>query len=712
MTNNYGTKSSDELLLAYGFLLGHTNPADYFQVSLAHRRLTHHPQPQAQTQGSGGEDSDSQGEDEEQDEGGDPVAQQAITEEVQRTLALFSLDLDLEHQLTLQQPLPEALVRAAQLCLMHAPQLYLLSTLLAQGRLQALQAAPNAGASHEAGQGDVVVADASGGRGRPQAQAQLRGQVSGRKRSGKDAGLPEREAMQMADEDRQQQQVKQQQQPPHGEQPPALASPELCTVMSAPSAMHIKPAGAAKPGSGESSALSTEGQLPLPQELEALVSLHHQLDAKLAAMVSDAEEGEALHGAASSGAAACNGSIPEHPPANPHHTVLAVRYVRGQKSIIRSTLAVLEGRSSQVVEAAAERASAAVTSGVFSYQPLVPVDTHSTGDTVSGVDVQGSWTSIDPSMHLQQYQAWTSQHGIAPSSSSQGQEGQAGAEQPACLLQEVVCQRSMSGASASSGLDAPSLKAGSRQGRAGGRGPPQASRTLRSLMPQQQQPPQPEQPEQAGSIDQGAPTPQAPQQGSDVGSSSGNNSGNGGDQSQVMMRRVAMPQGFSSSIGIDSDHDPTTLGVRVIRDVQAGGMLVSVPDDCCFIAASRHQLVSGLMASAHQLLQSLLAAVAPFASVSMAKGVETAAVTAGIAACKVPQARAVDMLTWHLMHTMASAPACRVLSSDESGVQLLVDMLEGGALGSTDILFHVHIHVVDVMAGCMDSSVTCWAVPT
>ncbi|KAL6761322.1 hypothetical protein V8C86DRAFT_881423 [Haematococcus lacustris] len=40
LANNYGAKTSDELLLAYGFLLPHWNPTDHFQVSLAHSQLS------------------------------------------------------------------------------------------------------------------------------------------------------------------------------------------------------------------------------------------------------------------------------------------------------------------------------------------------------------------------------------------------------------------------------------------------------------------------------------------------------------------------------------------------------------------------------------------------------------------------------------------------------------------------------------------------
>ncbi len=39
MSNNYGRKSSDELLLAYGFLLDRPNPSDHLIVTLAHSRL-------------------------------------------------------------------------------------------------------------------------------------------------------------------------------------------------------------------------------------------------------------------------------------------------------------------------------------------------------------------------------------------------------------------------------------------------------------------------------------------------------------------------------------------------------------------------------------------------------------------------------------------------------------------------------------------------
>jgi len=642
MTNNYGTKPSDELLLAYGFLLGQPNPADYFQVSLAHSRHHHALQQQAKEAGHGEEARRRCQQVVEEIDGEDPVAQQLVAEDVQRTLALFSLGLKLEHQLTLQRPLPAALVRAAQLCLMHAPQLYMLSTHLLQGRLNALHA--------PAGSGDVVPVVPNGVA--PAAHRQALQQLSGRKRTGDSAGLPDREDLSQEDEQ------------PQGAGSTQSSAPAtepgsaLGAVLTAPSAMHIKPLaalhGGAAAGKSAAQEASSVEHLPLPQELEALVSLHHQLDSKLAVMVTDEDEEVALHGArAPAGAAgaapaeqaAANGTAAPL-PGKPHHTQLAVQYLRSQKRIIRSSLAALEDRVSGVVRSAAEHASSAAGSGVLTYLPLQPAlpsqAADAAGAEVQGaVPVQGPWTSIDPDVHLQQYQAWGRQYGFAASSSQQGQGSPA-----MCLLQEVVCQRNVNGASASSGMDAQPSSTG-RAGRPGGRGPPSASRTFRSLKPAQ--------PLNAQSAGGGSGTGAA-------GSSS--------------LKRVAMPQGMSASIGIDSDHDPTTLGVRVTQDVQAGDVLLSVPDEACLIAASRPQLVSALMASAHQLLQSLLAAIAPFASGSLVRGSEPAAHTASIAAAKVALSTPVDMLTWHLMHTVASAPACRVLTSDENGVQLLVDMLE------------------------------------
>lgn len=45
---------------------------------------------------------------------------------------------------------------------------------------------------------------------------------------------------------------------------------------------------------------------------------------------------------------------------------------------------------------------------------------------------------------------------------------------------------------------------------------------------------------------------------------------------------------------------------------------------------------------------------------------------------QVPLAQPSDMLTWHLLHTVAAAPCVRMHQADTDGAALLQDTMEGG----------------------------------
>lgn len=681
MTNNYGTKTSDELLLAYGFLLPHTNPADYFQVSLTHRRQQHLP-PQQQLGQSAGNGACGM---EEEMDCGEPMVQQQLAEDLQRAMTLSGLGLRLDHQLTLQQPLPPAFVQGAQLCLLPAPQLYMLTSQLLHGRL-------TRHASHAAG---------GGGDGSGAGPMAVDRQPCVRKRTGELAELsprgdPAKESRALGSSDG------------GGKDECAQAGPSVPQgLLEAASAMrirpsvpagagaggaHVVPSAAAVAGGHHSSEAAGEGRplLSLPKELEALVSLHQQLDSKLACMISDEEEEAALLSAtqaAAAVAATCTGSCAAAPPAGkPQHTQLAITYLRGQKAIVRSSLAQLEQRASHVVQAAAEAATPVISNGssAFTYVPLAPAHGCPMPCVPETAQPAGprlpKWASIDPDVHVSQYNAWLRCLGLQPAAGASGDARLAGDDSTAvaavfgpepgsgkpskgqCLLQEVTCHRQVGSGStcgavgcSGSSTDGPANGSGAAGrggpgGRSGTRGPPSSSRTMRNLKSAMQP---------GGGPDASGPGGQ-PQQ-----------------QQARPLKRVSMPQGVAAAIGVDSDHDPTVLGVRLARDVSAGSVVLEVPGECCFIATSRQQLVCALMASAHQLLDALLTAIAPHAAVALTRGAETAAATAGIAGAQVPLMYPVDMFAWHLLHCVGSSPANRLHVSDVDGVQLLLDMLEG-----------------------------------
>ncbi|GFH11636.1 uncharacterized protein HaLaN_07168 [Haematococcus lacustris] len=118
LANNYGAKTSDELLLAYGFLLPHWNPTDHFQVSLAHSQLsttaTQQVSPGAGIPAGFGTalPTVAAPQREAGDEGSDAelARVQLGAEDVQRQLALSAAGLGTQHHLRLHDPLPQGLL--------------------------------------------------------------------------------------------------------------------------------------------------------------------------------------------------------------------------------------------------------------------------------------------------------------------------------------------------------------------------------------------------------------------------------------------------------------------------------------------------------------------------------------------------------------------------------------------------------------------------
>ncbi|KAG1666307.1 hypothetical protein FOA52_004788 [Chlamydomonas sp. UWO 241] len=156
LSNNYGCKTNDELLLAYGFVVP-ANPADYFHVSLGAPSVrppaaaaplqvctrtgakprsdaAAEPAPSSMEDDNasesdsgrercGGDGDESEDESEDESDGG--AEAQAQAEGLQRELCLSTLGLPRAHRLNLADPLPPNLVHAAHACLLPPPELYL-----------------------------------------------------------------------------------------------------------------------------------------------------------------------------------------------------------------------------------------------------------------------------------------------------------------------------------------------------------------------------------------------------------------------------------------------------------------------------------------------------------------------------------------------------------------------------------------------------------
>ncbi|GIL86526.1 hypothetical protein Vretifemale_14816, partial [Volvox reticuliferus] len=109
LSNNYGSKDNQELLLAYGFVL-RPNRHDYVSLTLA--------------RGSGGGDDGGGAQDEEVAAVEEVEDIQAAAEAVQRRLVAAALGLPHELRLTLDEPLPEQLLQATRIALCSGPRLY------------------------------------------------------------------------------------------------------------------------------------------------------------------------------------------------------------------------------------------------------------------------------------------------------------------------------------------------------------------------------------------------------------------------------------------------------------------------------------------------------------------------------------------------------------------------------------------------------------
>lgn len=189
--NNYGSsKTNDELLLAYGFVVPN-NPADYFQVSLARAAAPQQPPPQptsppqpsasggggsafsaytgarngfASTSGGAGSVGTRCAAAEEDEDPSSDLQQSA--EDLQRDLAMVLMGLEQQQRLTAAHPLPSQLVHCAQVALLPSAELYQLSAqLLKAVQQEGQQPEPAAATDAQAGgQGQAhVVAQPHGG---------------------------------------------------------------------------------------------------------------------------------------------------------------------------------------------------------------------------------------------------------------------------------------------------------------------------------------------------------------------------------------------------------------------------------------------------------------------------------------------------------------------------------------------------------------------
>eukprot|EP00798_Chlamydomonas_sp_ICE-L_P020720 gene20720-27532_t len=153
--NNYGCKTNDELLLAYGFVIPN-NPADYFHVSMSHgsfqgsstasngslalvRTHSHGPiAPESyslviRVQGGGAAQLTASPTTSGERANCDPSVVQDMAEEMQRQKILTLLNIPLEHHLTLTEPIPQALLLSTQACLLPSPELYVTSSVVLGG---------------------------------------------------------------------------------------------------------------------------------------------------------------------------------------------------------------------------------------------------------------------------------------------------------------------------------------------------------------------------------------------------------------------------------------------------------------------------------------------------------------------------------------------------------------------------------------------------
>ncbi len=499
--------------------------------------------------------ADPPGDSEQQQDG---AAQQAQAEEMQMDVALMALGLPREHRLCTAEPLPPQLLQTARLCLMQANELYRLSARLhldgveEAGKEAAVKAEVNEGLLLASQGGDPV---------------------------GGAASAVQRGVKRRADG------------PPGASSSPAVHE----------SAMHVVPRRRATAAEGPSSSqpatldsllFGCSGAARASLELPVLSSLQLQLESKLQDMVSEQMARRLL-------------AVPEHaPPLFAHpaasssslspHAALALGYLRGQRDIVSSALKEVRLRVGEAVLTLHQHVQPRHQSrpGVFGSQgslafdvvPSIadgPVSTPSSASVAaSGPDAFCSVPAVfsaTAAQHAELYAAWLEDQAGAAAEAAMDDEDGPGTK--TCLgLREVTCRPRREALQAAAAAAGGSATRSSGSGKAGKRRPPLAAVSLRVL--------------RGGGGPAGGSAPPAPAPAPAAG-------GGGGD-------KPTLPAGISAALGLDMDlaYDPVAWGAVVsCADVDAGDVLLRLPEECAIMAGSRRELLASLMVTAHALLQ-------------------------------------------------------------------------------------------------------------